>query len=256
MKTLMAIKITKTIFIAILLFTHSIQTTAQNEPKAIFVDELTNIFCTEDNQARLDSLMVELQNRPGSTGYVIGHADRAIPGRFLKYQATYKMHVPYRRFDPDRVKFLRGEDLGQMTFRFWVVPEGAEPPTPVIPYSPARIVKQALFDSSSIVSIIGGKVNFGFDVKGDGEPCDWGLRLDHYAEALAEDTDLVGHLVVYSDNKRGRSFVNRAAQMTVKELAFKHGISAKRLKTTYAGKSEFSKIELWLVPGSDTLTFN
>ena len=248
----MAIKITKTIFIAILLFTHSIQTTAQNEPKAIFVDELTNIFCTEDNQARLDSLMVELQNRPGSTGYVIGHADRAMPGRFLKYLATYKWHVPYRRFDPDRVKFLRGEDLGQMTFRFWVVPEGAEPPAQEISYSPTKIVKQTLFDSSEIVSITKGSVKFGFEMD---EPCDWGLRLDHYAEALAEDPDLVGHLVVYSDNKRGRSFVNRAAQMTVKELASKHGISSKRLKTTYAGKSEFSKMELWLVPGSDVFKF-
>ncbi len=247
----MAIKITKTIFIAILLFTLCIRTTAQDEPKAVLVDELTNIFCTEENRTRLDSLMVELQNKPGSTGYVIGHADRAMPGRFLKYLATYKWHVPYRRFDPARVKFLRGEDFDQTTFRFWLVPEGAEPPAPEIPYSPARVEKQTLFDSSAIVSIIGGKVNFGFDVKGDGEPCDWGLLLDHYAEALAEDADLIGHLVVYSDKKRGRSFVNRAAQMTVKELASKHGVPAKRLKTAYAGKSEFSKMELWLVPKSD-----
>jgi hypothetical protein len=86
----------------------------------------------DDDKARLDNLAIELQNSPGSTGYVIayagrgrraGHADR-MGRRALDYLVTT------RGIDSGRVVFINGGTRERDTYELWIVPQGAEPPRP------------------------------------------------------------------------------------------------------------------------------
>ncbi len=69
----------------VLLLALALNVAGQDSSKLFLSDQTENSFCTEDVRLRIDTLLIELQQRPGSVGYVIASADRSIPGRFLKY---------------------------------------------------------------------------------------------------------------------------------------------------------------------------
>lgn len=86
----------------------------------------------DDTKARLDNLAIELQNNPTSTGYIIvysgtnsraGQADRLI-ARAKDYLVTT------RGIDASRLTVINGGYRDTDYFELWVVPQGAQPPTP------------------------------------------------------------------------------------------------------------------------------
>lgn len=199
--------------------------------------------------------MVELQQRPGSVGYVIASADRSIPGRFLKYFTNFQLHVGFRRFDTGRVKFYRAPDGDSMRFDYWISVDGVT--TPELPphYRSAKIVEPTLFDSSEIIKITKGVVEFGYGFE-TAEPCDWGLRLNDFAMAVNADPNLQAYLVASAGKRNRVGFVRRALQITSRTLSREHGITASRIKTSFAGVLQDDEMQLWLVPkGSPAPTF-
>lgn len=86
----------------------------------------------DDTKARLDNLAIELQNNPTSQGYIIvysgtssrtGQADRLIT-RAKDYLVTT------RGIDASRLNVINGGYRDTDYFELWVVPQGAQPPTP------------------------------------------------------------------------------------------------------------------------------
>ncbi len=99
----------------------------QDVPKPRQVDTFGNIP-NDDVKARVDNFYIELNNEPNSQGYIISYGtDKEIARREKQIRDAIK----FRKYEPSRVTFVRGGDRGSgVETTFWVVPAGAQPPTP------------------------------------------------------------------------------------------------------------------------------
>jgi hypothetical protein len=96
----------------------------------------------DDDKARLDNLAIELQNSPGSVGYIIaygGRTTRAGHANWMGERARGYL-VNTRGLSANRIVVINGGLRETPTFELWVVPQGAEPPsaTPTVDPSEAR----------------------------------------------------------------------------------------------------------------------
>src|SRR5919112_3590827 len=95
----------------------------------------------DDDKARLDNLAIELQNNPGSIGYVVAYAGRnsrageaeRMGQRALEYLTTN------RGLSADRVRFIDGGYRETNSFELWLVPQGAAPPAPTPTLTPDQV---------------------------------------------------------------------------------------------------------------------
>jgi hypothetical protein len=94
-------------------------------------DEFPNIKF-DDEKARLDNFAIQLQNEPGSRGYILvypGPRDHA--GDAQKRAARARDYlVNTRGLDANRIVTLPGGQRAAQTVELWIVPNGANPPTP------------------------------------------------------------------------------------------------------------------------------
>lgn len=85
-----------------------------------------------DEKARLDNYAIELQQQPGSQGYVIVYPSRKAGASAA--QARAQRIVDYlvntRGLDSHRVVTIMGPAREDWLFELWVVPEGSPPPVP------------------------------------------------------------------------------------------------------------------------------
>jgi len=115
-----------------------------NEPRKF--DEFGDICC-EDEKARLDNFAIELQNNPEARGYIIFYGGQRYPScwyggrrynarrpRFGEAEARVARIKPYlvnlRGFSPDRIVVVNGGFRESWMAELWIVPSGAQPPTP------------------------------------------------------------------------------------------------------------------------------
>ena len=232
--------------LSLLLLVHA---PAQETQNAVLVDRTENSFCTEDVRARLDTFLIELQQRPGAIGYVIGTADSSIPGRFSKYFKTIQSQIRFRRFDPSRINLYRAPDGKSMRFDYWISQDGVSKPELPVGYRLSAITEPTLYDSSLITSVSSDGVQFGFERD---EPCDWGLHLTDFAMILNSDRNLQAYLIASAESRSKINFARWALSLTVKALTQKHGISTRRIKTKFVGVHERNEMQLWLVPQGST----
>ena len=86
----------------------------------------------DDDKARLDNLAIELQNNPGSTGYIVAYAGRrSRPGTADRMNArAVKYLTETRGISRDRLQVINGGGRDTNSYELWLVPQGAEPPRP------------------------------------------------------------------------------------------------------------------------------
>jgi hypothetical protein len=94
-------------------------------------DEFPSI-AFDDDKARLDNLAIELQNNPGSQGYIIAYAGRrSRAGEADRMgERAIKYLVENRGISRSRLVFVNGGYRNADAFELWLVPQGAEPPKP------------------------------------------------------------------------------------------------------------------------------
>src|SRR5947209_3429637 len=113
-----------------------------NRPEARKFDEFGNICC-EDEKARLDNFANEIRGNPGTRGYIIfygGRRDSSCNNSPLRLprrgeaEARAARMKPYivntRGTEPNRIVMINGGYRERWTAELWVVPQGANPPTP------------------------------------------------------------------------------------------------------------------------------
>lgn len=95
----------------------------------------------DDDKARFDNLAIELQNNPGSTGYVVAYAGRnSRPGEADRMgQRAVEYLTTMRGLSRDRVRFVNGGYRETNSFELWLVPQGATPPSPTPTLTPEQI---------------------------------------------------------------------------------------------------------------------
>jgi hypothetical protein len=84
-----------------------------------------------DVKARLDNFANELQNQPGSQGYVIAYGGRRGPAGEAQRRADFAKDylVNTRGIDAGRLVTIDGGFMEEATTELWIVPAGATPPT-------------------------------------------------------------------------------------------------------------------------------
>lgn len=79
-------------------------------------------------RAHLDQYFVELQNDPSSKGVIIVYGPAKVKKDIMKLIAD---HIKFRKFDGSRISVVDGDqETGATRTQFWVVPQGADNPTP------------------------------------------------------------------------------------------------------------------------------
>lgn len=110
--------------------TASCTTTINQRRVARLFDQYGNI-AFNDEKARLDNFAIQLQNEPGSQGYIIAYAGRR--ARTGEAQARADRAKDYlvntRGIDPGRIVTVDGGYREDLTVELWIVPQGATPPT-------------------------------------------------------------------------------------------------------------------------------
>lgn len=106
-----------------------------------------------DFGARLDHLMITLQEKPNATGYLIFYQGKdVLPARYESNfnERRARNHLQFRRFDPSRLVFVNGGFREEQATELWIVPDGAEPPTPTQTITKPKIPtdKTFLYDRS------------------------------------------------------------------------------------------------------------
>jgi hypothetical protein len=86
----------------------------------------------DDDKARLDNLVIELQNTPNAQGYLIVYGGRrSRTGQADRLSARARDYlVKTRGIDASRLVIINGGMREQDSFELWIVPQGAKPPTP------------------------------------------------------------------------------------------------------------------------------
>ena len=78
-----------------------------------------------DLRGRLDLFLATLQNQPKSKGLVYVHGT---PAQISARTRLVQNHIGFRRFDPSRVAFIPGRNVGAVRLDLWIVPSGAPDP--------------------------------------------------------------------------------------------------------------------------------
>lgn len=107
----------------------SVSIPIMNKPRKF--DEYYDI-ARNDEKARLDNYAIQLQQEPGSQGYVIVYPSRKAGGSVAqeRSQRIVDYLVNTRGIDTHRVTTVMGPAREGWVIELWVVPEGAPPPVP------------------------------------------------------------------------------------------------------------------------------
>lgn len=84
---------------------------------------------------RLDSLISALEDRPTDSAYFLIYSHEKDSSNKLKSRENYiRNYLRAKKIEPERLVFVTiggdGYDLENSVIRIWLVPQGAEPPTP------------------------------------------------------------------------------------------------------------------------------
>lgn len=85
-----------------------------------------------DEKARLDNYAIQLQNEPGSQGYIIVYPSRKAKENEAQARATRISDylTNSRGIDASRFNITMGAARDGWLFELWIVPQGASPPVP------------------------------------------------------------------------------------------------------------------------------
>jgi hypothetical protein len=85
-----------------------------------------------DEKARLDNFVIEMQNDPKATGYVVIYPGRGGKRGDVQHHASRIVEyiVNSRGIDQHRIVTLVGSPRNELFVELWVTPQGATPPSP------------------------------------------------------------------------------------------------------------------------------
>ena len=115
----------------------SVPTIVENKPPPPtprrFDEFESNSF--DDDKARLDAFVIELQNNPDSQGYIImyqGTDRNSVRARRVDVlsKRTLDYLVKSRGIDPRRIVITNWGTRLKTTYDLWIIPPGAQPPVP------------------------------------------------------------------------------------------------------------------------------
>ncbi len=236
------------VFLVLIVFFAAFQTSfEQDRTIAVLVDEFGKP-CSEDLMARFDAFFMALLNDPTAKGYFVFYGDSAIEGTNLNFIKYLTEIYPKKRFDEKRLFLLRGANQNQMKIQFWIIPSGANLPTPESEFVSQKITSTTQFDKGwADFNKDNGKLNIysnGFLDLG----CNFDPNRNAFAKTLLLNNELTGYLVIYTKFGKNKTYADSIANFALKELTKTYKVPGNRLRTIYGGNREKPEIEFWFVP--------
>lgn len=218
--------------------------TAQESRSAIKYEELGDMP-TDDLLARIDYFLLKANEYPKSKVCIIGYNDKETPrGNFLKKFYGEKDYMVNRRgVIPSDLIVIDGGYREKYWVEHWIVPNGAELPTPTPTVQSPKFEKNEayLFDKAFYEEDEFTITLWSFTPEG----------IEFYANALKANPSARAYIVVYRftypkdyDNRQdGRKLAQSAKELLIK----KYNIAANRVfvinKRAFRNYAEF-----WIVP--------
>jgi hypothetical protein len=224
----------------------------QQEPTPILVFELCDELCSDPMKAHLDRFIIKWNDNPSTHAYIIGSADKNIPGRYSHYGPAIEKYFRFRGFPMERMTFARAINEDKMVFRFWLVPPDVQPPRVGSLHPPEAFRTRTLWDKSWISSYSTRQVDFGGDTSG--EPCDFGLDQKGFSEELNRDPHLTGYLIGFSDADFNKGKTMAATNLTRQDLRRQHRVLNRQLRVLYGGRADERQLQLWIVPKGQSIS--
>ncbi len=115
----------------------SVPTLVENKPPPPTARRFDEFPSTsfDDDKARLDAFVIELQNNPDSQGYIImyqGTDKESVRSRRVDVltKRTLDYLVKSRGIDPRQIQIVDWGTRLKTTYDLWIIPPGAQPPVP------------------------------------------------------------------------------------------------------------------------------
>jgi len=213
-----------------------------------------------DGGARLDNFAIELQNAPGSKGYIVARDARAsLPGAAHAWGAYFlRYFVEMRGMEGSRFVLVDGARVSgdELSMELWLVPEGAEPPA-VKP--PGKKEARPFSGKYTELSVFSDTVFY--DVDGtEAGAFSTGTVYAAYRGLLKKQPDSQGYLVVRSPPGAAPGYWRRAGTREKEKLSgpelpperltvINGGAVAPKKKAAKAeGEEEevYGSVELWV----------
>lgn len=219
------------------------QSSAQGARK---FDEFGDIYLS-DIKARLDNFAVQLQNEPGTRGFIIIYrARRDLPGLNSRLAGRMKDYLVNSRGIPaERVVTVDGGVANCLTQELWIVPIGATPTPRSDAHTNQFIDTDSAWKFDEYYYPLPGNYDEGDEYAGN--------SLEAFAEALRKYARSQAYILVYPEHhiERRSDPPNTALKMlrAVKaDLVSKYGIASSRIKLMNGGYRKLRQVELWIVP--------
>ncbi|HQU85574.1 MAG TPA: hypothetical protein PKY59_20740 [Pyrinomonadaceae bacterium] len=186
--------------------------TSPPKPVAQKIDEFGTNFDGEVKM-RMDNFQIALANDPSAIGYIINYG---LPKEIAKRRKQLWKSIYFRKYDPQRITYIDGGFSPKINTEFWLVPSGAEPPTP------QEFVEKINEFENATANVLKSPIDFFY------------IRL-------ANDPELKGYVLNYGTTK----------QISVQERRIKKWIAFRRYdfsKITFikAGTRKTIKTEFWI----------
>jgi hypothetical protein len=236
------------------------------QPEARKFDEFGDIMYSE-LIARLDNLAVQLQNEPGTRGFLIVYRTRRdLPGLSNRYAQRMKAYlVKQRGIGKESVVTVDGGVASCLTQELWIVPPGTAPKPRSDAYSRVFVDRDSarLFDKFSFYSPLDENEAGGYIYLEDE------ANLEAFAEALRSEPRARAHVIVYgqhyiergtADYANGRSkaythphvdppAIAQKMRRNIKSVLTKtYRIAPSRISIVDGGYRKERLVELWIVP--------
>ena len=198
--------------------------------KAGIIDE----FGSLDNDsllARVYNLSVTLQNTNGK-GFIIIYGEKSNP--LKKYLAERRLKGCYKwgGFSTENVEIALGEEVDDLKFQFWKIPNGAE--------KPVFIEINRSYDLSGL-----NKPQLIYKSTYSYEFCPLYFDLEFYSKFLKANRNLTGKIVISEKNRSEYQAVKKKYLQMMKEI---NNFPLKQIQFVKGKYYEEPDNEFWLVP--------
>lgn len=224
---------------------NSFAQTQTNTQVAQKFDEFGDILLT-DLKARLDNFAIQLQQQPGTRGFVISYrSHRDLPGLSSRLLAPIKYYmINTRGIAPDRLVIMDGGEADCLGYELWIVPVGKTPTPRSGAYSRDFIDKTSAWKFDEYYYPLPSD---------DLEDYEYvGTSLEAFAEALRKQPRAQGYILAYPEYYEKRVDPLGTASKMLRSvravLINRYRVPASRIKVMNGGYRKRRQVELWIVP--------
>lgn len=233
-----------------LLFSGTAAAQEKQPPSARKFDEFGDIQLS-DLKARLDNFAIQLQQDPGTRGFIIVYRSRRdIPGISSRYALRAKDYtINNHRIQKERVVTVDGGPAECLTYELWIVEPGAAPKPRADAYSRIFLNTESALKFDEIHYPLRSDLGE-YDALAPGITPE---ELEAFAAALRQHPRARAHVIAYKQHQRGgrtdpRDVSRRMLGAVRRALIKVFGIAPSRISVADGGHRVWRQVELWLVP--------